>query len=169
MGNKFLCVMAGYDDVTEARLSAMQQRLYDAGFVGTHTKNIPQHATLGMADCANEAEMIDLVRRVAASNQPFDVTFNHAGIFSGKETQVLFIAPDVSHAFLSLKERFGDSDNWTAHTTMLIDKTAVIHAAVPHLMQEFAPFRGQVTTLHLYEFWPTRHILSVKLGDDSSC
>ena len=63
--DKFLCIMAGYDNATEARLSALQQRLYDAGFVGTHTKNIPQHATIGFGDCANEAEMIEKVRQVA--------------------------------------------------------------------------------------------------------
>ena len=167
MADKFLCVMVGYDEATEAHLSSLQQRLYDAGFVGTHTKNIPQHATLGMADCKDEAQMIELVRRVAESTQPFDVTFNHIGIFGGGK--VLFIAPDASHALLNLKECFGSSDNWTAHTTMLIDEPDAIRGALPVLQQEFSAFRGQFTHLHLYEFWPTRQILSVKLGGDKPC
>ena len=163
MAEKFLCVLAGYDDATEAHLAGLQQRLYDAGFVGTHTKNIPQHATVGFGDCEKEAEMVRFVKDVAAKSAPFDVTFNHIGIFGGGK--VLFIAPDASHALLDLKENFGSSDNWTAHTTMLIDEPDVIRAALPILQQHFAAFRGQFTHLHLYEFWPTRHICSVRLGD----
>lgn len=161
--DKFLCVLAGYDEATEAHLSALQQRLYDAGFVGTHTKNIPQHATVGFGDCKDEALMIEQLRKVAAAAQPFDVTFNHIGIFGGGK--VLFIAPDTSRALLDLKENFGSSDNWTAHTTMLIDEPDVIRSALPVLQEEFLAFRGQFAYLHLYEFWPTRHILSVKLGE----
>lgn len=46
MENKFLCVMAGYDDETEKHLAGIQQKLYDVGVTGEHTKNIPQHITL---------------------------------------------------------------------------------------------------------------------------
>ena len=46
MENKFLCVMAGYDDETEKHLAGIQQKLYDVGLTGEHTKNIPQHITL---------------------------------------------------------------------------------------------------------------------------
>ena len=42
MANNALYVLAGYDDVTEARLAALQNKLYEQGFTGTHTKNIPQ-------------------------------------------------------------------------------------------------------------------------------
>jgi hypothetical protein len=46
MKDKFLCVMAGYDDNTENKLSDIQNKLYEKGFVGNHTKNLPQHITL---------------------------------------------------------------------------------------------------------------------------
>lgn len=46
MENKFLCVMAGYDDDTENYLAGIQKNLYAAGLTGQHTKNIPQHITL---------------------------------------------------------------------------------------------------------------------------
>lgn len=167
MSDKFLCVLAGYDDDTSARLESLQQALYGAGFSGTQTRGIPMHATIGYADCADEDRLTSLLKQTAADIQPFDVTFNYIGIFGGGK--VLFAAPDVSHAFLSLKERFDSSDNWTAHTTMLIDAPEIIHAALPHLLREFSAFRGQVTKLHLYEFQPPRHILSVKLGDDAPC
>ena len=46
MENKFLCVMAGYDDDTENYLAGIQKKLYAVGLTGQHTKNIPQHITL---------------------------------------------------------------------------------------------------------------------------
>ena len=38
--------MAGYDDETEKHLAGIQQKLYDVGLTGEHTKNILQHITL---------------------------------------------------------------------------------------------------------------------------
>ena len=81
------------------------------------------------------------------------------GIFGG--SSVLFIAPDPNRGLLELKERFGDSYNWTPHTTMIIDKPENVIKALPLVMNEFTAFSGKVTSLHLYEFFPTRHILSV--------
>ncbi len=47
---------------------------------------------------------------------------------------------------------------------MLIDTPEHIGKVVPVLLDGFSAFDGQVTKLHLYEFWPTRHILTVELG-----
>lgn len=158
---KFLCVLAGYDEETDAHLQSLQQRLYAAGFSGTQTRGIPMHATLGYAACEDEAAMLEVMHS-AAQAAPFDVTFNHIGIFGGGK--VMFVAPDVSHALLFLKEHFGGSDNWTAHTTMLIDEPNVICDAATHLLREFSAFRGRIDRLHLYEFQPPRHIATVMLG-----
>lgn len=167
MAERFLCVLAGYDEATEAHLSALQQQLYAAGFSGTQTRGIPMHFTIGYADCAAESDLIAQLAQVASEIPPFDVTFNHIGIFGGG--RVLFVAPDVSHAMLNLKERFGSSDNWTSHTTMLIDEPDAVRAALPILLQYFSAFRGQVTQLHLYEFQPPRHIATVPLGGATLC
>ena len=67
---------------------------------------------------------------------------------------------------LLLKDEFRDDNsmfNWSSHTTLLIDKPEIIHKAIPEVLNNFSAFEGKVTTLHLYEFWPTRHIISVKL------
>jgi len=161
MDSKALYILAGYDDVTEMRLASIQNELYDHGFAGTHTKSIPQHITLGSFPTEKEAELIELLNRLSKEVPSFDVTFNHVGIFSGG--RVLFIAPDTGEQMLALKEQFGSSENWTPHTTMLIDAPDVILQAIPVVLGEFSAFRGKVETLHLYEFWPTRHILTVKL------
>ena len=163
MADKALYVLAGYDDDTEAYLSGIQEKLYANDFSGVHTKNIPMHITLGSFPCDKEDELRSLLLRTADEVSGFDVTFNHVGVFGG--AKVLFAAPDVSHDMLALKERFGDSTDWTAHTTFLIDSPEVIYKALPYVMEEFSAFGGKVTSLYLYEFFPARHILTVRLKD----
>ena len=161
MENKALYILAGYDDPTERRLAGIQDNLYSQGFIGTHTKNIPQHITLGSFPLDRESRLIDLLRETAETTAPFTVVFSHIGIFAGGK--VLFIAPDISRALLELKERLGPSRGWTPHTTMLIDEPEIILKALPEVAKSFSAFEGTVSSLHLYEFFPARHILSVKL------
>lgn len=163
MADKILCVLAGYDETTQARLSAIQNELYTRGFVGTHTKNLPMHITLGTFKPEDEKQLVEVMTRASRAQRSFDVTFNHVGVFGG--SKVLFVAPDTSAALLELKENFGCAFNWTPHTTMLIDEPARIYAALPIAADSFTAFRGQICSLHLYEFWPTRHILSLRLTD----
>lgn len=158
---KALYILAGYDDNTEKYLSGIQNKLYEAGFMGTQTKNIPMHTTLGSFPCEKEEELIEFLKKLSAETKAFEVTFNHIGMFGGGN--VLFIAPDANHRLLDLKEKFGSSYNWAAHTTMLIDDARVVQQALPVVLEQFKAFIGKVSKLHLYEFFPTRHIISVDL------
>ena len=166
MQDKFLCVLAGYDDETECRLSSFQNSLYDAGFTGTQTKDIPMHITVGRFPVEEEESAASLVRRAAAVTQPFEVSLSHVGMFAG--SQVLFVAPDGKRELLELREHFGASHGWVPHTTMLIDRPEEVYRALPVLMGAFVPSCGTVTCLHLYEFFPSRHILTVPLGRSRS-
>ena len=64
MSDKALYVMAGYDDNTENYLANIQNKLYERGFIGTHTKNIPQHITLGSFSIDKESELKNLLQEV---------------------------------------------------------------------------------------------------------
>jgi len=161
MAEKMLYVLAGYDEKTEEKLQTWQNMLYDAGFVGTQTKNIPQHITLGSFPVDMEEELCALVDKAGRETGPLPVTFNHVGIFGGGK--VLFIAPDVSKEMLDLKEKFGESRGWTAHSTMLIDAPDVTLRAAGHILKGFASFEGKITQLFLYEFFPARHIATIQL------
>lgn len=162
MAEKFLCIMAGYDADTSARLEALQQHLYAAGFTGTQTRDIPMHITLGTAAVEDEAAVAGSVRSAAAQTACFPVSFSHIGVFGG--SRVLFVAPDVNRELLALRDHFDYGNRWAAHTTMLIDQPEAILSAVPHLARQFTPFQGRVTHIHLYEFFPARHILTVALN-----
>lgn len=163
--DKILCVLAGYDAQTEAYLASLQQSLYDRGFSGTQTKDIFMHITLGTFSPADEKMLIERMERAAADFSPIDVTFNHIGVFGG--SKVLFVAPDPNVKLLSLKECFGSSDGWTPHTTMLIDEPETVFRAAPVVAEGFKAFRGRITSLNLYEFWPTRQILTIPLNAQS--
>lgn len=159
MENKALYVMAGYDDETENHLAGIQNKLYDAGFTGTHTKNIPQHITLCSYPVEQEEMLKEKLSTIAEKFAAFDICFTHVGIFGGGN--VLFIAPDKNKKLIELGELFGNTYGWPPHTTMLIDEPENIKRALPMVLNEFSQFSGKVTSLHLYEFWPTRPILTV--------
>ncbi|MCH5353804.1 MAG: 2'-5' RNA ligase family protein [Acutalibacter sp.] len=161
MADKAIYILAGYDSDTEQYLSSLQNALYEAGFSGQQTKNIPQHITLDSFSVEMEQKLIARLQTLAEEVCEIPVTFHHIGIFSG--SKVLFVAPDTNRELLELKELFGPLENWTPHTTMLIDEPEIILQAASILLERFSPFSGKVTALHLYEFWPTRHILSVDL------
>lgn len=121
---------------------------------------LPQYRGKGYAQGSiSEAEVVQMVQEIAAETAPFEVCFSHVGIFTGGK--VLFIAPDKDTDLIALKEKFGPSFDWTPHTTMLIDESENVQHALPLVMKEFSSFTGKVACLHLYEFWPTRHILTV--------
>ena len=162
MANKALYILAGFDDETEKYLAGIQQKLYEKGFVGTQTKDIPMHTTLGSFPVEKEEELKAELLKLSEECKAFDITFNHVGLFGGEKTNVLFIAPDINRDLLDLKEKFGDSFGWMAHATMLIDAPDVIGKAIPEVLNNFKAFHGKVSYLHLFEFFPTRHILTVK-------
>ena len=173
MSEKALYILAGYDDKTEEWLSGIQKKLYGLGFSGVQTKGIPMHFTLGSYDTTQEKELKERLHRISDTHKAFSVEFSHVGLFRQPVNDVLFIAPEVSREMLILKDEFMDSKDiyrWSPHTTMLIDTPDVIRNAAGIVLDELYSSSGlavpekMVTTLHLYEFWPTRHILSVQLG-----
>ncbi|MBP5492774.1 MAG: 2'-5' RNA ligase family protein [Clostridiales bacterium] len=162
MDNKALYILASYDDATEKHLAGIQNKLYENGFSGWQTRNLPMHITMASFPTDQEETLIEKVKKVASETSAFDITFNHAGIFQGSNT--LFIGPDANAELIALRKAFNEDIDWTAHTTMLIDEPETIYSALPIVMKELSSFRGKVTTLHLYEFFPARHILSVDLA-----
>jgi len=166
VADKALYILAGYDDRTERILAGMQNKLYEQGFSGVQTKDIPMHFTLGSYGTDQEEELKERLTGIAETVEAFSVSFNHIGLFRLPQNDVLFIAPEVSREMLGLKDRFMDNKdafNWSPHTTLLIDKADVVQKAIPVVLDGFAAIEGKVEALHLYEFWPTRHILSVRL------
>ena len=161
MEQKALYVLAGFDPETEQKLANLQELLYEQGFTGLQTKNIPMHITMGAFPVTQETELVQKLVSLAQSTAAFPVNFQHIGIFTG--AKVLFAAPDAGEPMLQLRKQFGDCDGWTPHTTLLMDDPTVIYKALPVVLQHFSAMQGKITCLHLYEFFPPRHIATVQL------
>ena len=166
MSEKSLYVLAGYDEETEAKLAGIQKHLYEMGFSGTQTKDIPMHFTLGQFESSREQELKARLIALSESMSAFEVDFNSLGLFEHPENEVLFVRPKISVEMQELQDHFTDNIDrfpWSPHTTLLIDKPEVIEEARKVVLEEFRTFSGKVAMLHLYEFWPTRHVLTVQL------
>lgn len=164
MKEKFLCVMARYDKDTELKLGEIQKVLFDNGFRGKQTPNLPHHITLGSFHISQEELLKEKLKALSQQFQSFDIKLNNIGLFG---LDVLFIAPAVNHQLLDLQQYFNndyaDGLGWTAHTTMLIDEREIIQKAIPYVAENFKAFVGRIETISLYEFWPTRFITEERL------
>lgn len=135
MEDKFLCVMAGYDEKTEEILDQLQKHLYQNGFHGRQTKNLPPHITLGIFPLEKEKEVRRILEEKVTKRDSFSVSFQHIGLFGGGE--VLFVSPNASVELLTLQELFGTSLDFTPHSTLLIDTKETILKALPLVEQNF--------------------------------
>lgn len=168
MSDKFLCLIATFDEGTSKQMKEINQILNNAGIIGKQTPNLPHHITLGYFDTNLENEIKQQLEEVCAKTKSFDLSFNHIGLFGLK---VLFLAPDVNYELLELHKNFDkdcikDNQGWTAHTTILIDEAENIQKALPIVAQNFQRLNGKVESVSLYEFFPTRFIAKYTLLGD---
>ena len=157
---KRLYIMAGFDQETERRLGRWET-LLERGHPGPQTKGIPHHITLGAYPPEMEEQVRAMVAQAARETAPFPVCFDHLGLLGGG--RVLFAAPSVDHALLSLKERFGPCAGWAAHATLLIDEPETVLSAVGPAIGMFEAFEGRVERIFLHEFFPNCPILHLPL------
>lgn len=160
MPEKFLCLMATFDDESSKRINDIEQAIKETGIAGKQTPNLPPHITLASFDISSEAEVKQKIQKVTNEIESFNLSFNHIGLFGLK---VMFLAPDVNYELLELHKQFNDisikSDRgWTAHVTVLIDDSKNIQKALPLVAQNFKQIKARVESLKLYEFFPTRFI-----------
>ena len=165
MSEKFLCIIATFDEETSKGMKEIYHTINEVGIIGKQTPNLPHHITLAYFDTSREDEIKELLQEVCARTKSFDLSFNHIGLFGLK---VLFLAPDVNYELLELHKELDrdgvkSSQGWTAHTTILIDEPEIIQKALPLVTQNFKQLNGRVESVSLYEFFPTRFITKINL------
>lgn len=160
MSDNFLCLLARFDRDTQERLAGYYGILRQNGFTGRQTKNIPYHFTLGNKDVGCERQLLDDLGTVCADTACFDIHLSHIGVFG---LDVLFIAPDMNHELLALRQKFFPDGghgayDWTAHATLLMDEPENILKAFPIAAANFKPFIARIVSIGLYAFYPIRFI-----------
>ena len=165
MAESFLTLMAEYCDEDQEKISVWYDALQNAGFEGTQTKGLKHHISLCMFPLEMEKEAIEITKQAAVNFSKFQVSLRHVGVMPGGK--VLFAAPDMCDELTALQKACDQGKHiglpFLPHTTMLIDDTDTIGKALPVLMEKFAPMTATIDRLHLCAFWPTRHIIEVKL------
>jgi 2'-5' RNA ligase len=165
MEEKFLCLIATFDKETSKRMKEIEHIINEAGIIGKQTLDIPHHITLAYFDVAREEEIKQLLQDVCTKTKSFDLAFNHIGLFG---LEVMFLAPDVNYQLLELHKNFDvdcikNSNGWTAHATILIDKAENIQKVLPLVAENFQELNARVESVSLYEFFPTRFIAKCDL------
>jgi len=165
MAEKFLTLMADFDNDTQQRMSGWYNALKEAGFTGTQTPGLPFHISMAMFPLDKEMEAIELMRKAAAGFSWLPVHISHIGMFAGGK--VLFGAPEMNAKLISLHDACEMDTNqknpWTPHVTVLIDEPETVYAALSVFVKSFYPFVGKITRLHLCAFWPKREIATAEL------
>ena len=167
MDEKYIALIATFDEETTSQMEALQQLLFDNGLIGTQTPGVPPHITIALFDPALENELIKKTKQIAAKTKRFKLCFNHIGLFGLK---VLFLGPDVNHELLTLHEALAVNNvqsvrGWTPHATLLIDEPANIHKALDLINQNFQQIKGRIEGLQLYEIDPVRLVAEYTLQD----
>lgn len=168
MAESFLTLMAEYCDEDQEKIAVWYDAVQAAGFEGNQTKGIKHHISLCMFPLEMEEEAIEITKNAAAAFSKFHVALRHVGVMPGGK--VLFAAPDMCNELTELQKACDQGKHiglpFLPHTTLLMDDTVTLAKALPVLMQHFQPILATVDRLHLCAFWPTRHIIEVKLKDE---
>ncbi|MCL2811549.1 MAG: 2'-5' RNA ligase [Clostridia bacterium] len=165
MQDKALYVLAQFGEETQNILAGYYDVLYLNGFIGSQTKNIPYHFTLGSRSIDCEEQTINDLEKICSDTPCFEINLAHIGLF---DLSVLFICPNMNFELLKLQQCFfPDSGNgyhlWVAHATLLIDEPEAIHEALLIVAQNFKPFKARIESVALYEFFSARFIYECKL------
>lgn len=168
MAEEILVLMADLDEESQRIMGGWYGKLHEKGFTGVQTPNLPFHITLASFALDKEQEVVKEMEELAKRFSEIPVHLSHIGLFAGGK--VLFAGPDMNPAELlnlrqAIKTEKQERFSWTPHSTILIDDADKIQKALPFLIEDFHPFMGKITRLHLCAFWPTREVAAVYLNN----
>jgi len=166
MQDKALYFIANFDEETQGVLAGYYDILYQNGFVGKQTKDIPYHFTLGSRSVNHEEQMINELDIICSETSCIDISLGYIGLFGQR---VIFVAPCMNFELQRLQNRFFNDGGigchkWAAHATLLWDEPQVILKAIPIITEKFKPFKARIESVALYEFFPKRFIKECDLN-----
>ena len=162
--DKFLTVFAVFDDTTQRKLKALQERVLSLGCAGTQTMDIPFHISLGSFKVERERELKEKIKKICSQKYEFEINLSKVNHF---ENKVLFIEPENNLKLVELQSlfdgNFADGFPWHAHTTIFCGEEEQVVEAKECLSRIFEPLTAKITGVQMGEFFPTRMIIAEKL------
>lgn len=161
---KFLTIYAVLDNATQDKLNTLQQYLLKNKLIGTQTKDIPYHITLGSFPITMQNELVEKINKHCLNLSTFSINLFDINHFKNK---VLFIEPQLNEDLVNLhnsfKGNFADNYNWQPHITIYCGTRLKTIKAKKVIKKDFIPFKAQITSIQLSEFFPTKIIYTTQL------
>lgn len=162
--DKFLTIFAVFDDDTQQKLKALQDKVLSLGYDGTQTMGIPFHITLGSFKVEDELELIARIKDVCSKHCAFEINLNKVNHFNNR---VLFIEPEENIKLRCLHDLFdgnyADGLPWHAHATIFCGSEQQVIEAKQCLNDIFSPITAKIVGIQMGEFFPTRMIIEERL------
>ncbi|MBQ3494235.1 MAG: 2'-5' RNA ligase [Clostridia bacterium] len=164
---KFLTVFAVLDNKTQQYLKSLQNQILKLGHKGTQTMDIPFHISLGSFPVSDQNFLVDKVKKITTQIPKFEIKLNSVNHFSNK---VLFIEPETNPDLLKLHNNFdnnyADGFPWHAHITIFCGPEENVCIAKEKLLETFKPCVGEITSVQIGEFFPTKLIKNCDLKNN---
>jgi len=172
---KTLCVMGTFEAETQTRFEAIKAKIRGSG---CEVDGQPPHVTFGIYSGVSRAEMVRYIEDIAEGFHKTKLFFGHVGVFP--ETQVLFVAPSVTQELLDMHatihahfDNFCFDKNclyslqggkWIPHITLATPKNCQPQDVLAIILDEFAPFEGEITHIKITEQEPLVEVASFVLS-----
>ena len=161
---KFITVMAIFDENTQKLLQSIQDELNEQYGFGTQTKGIPFHITLGSYAVEETQAITSRIINVASKTKGFDVRFiglNHFG------NVVRYIEPEISEELIALHRHFDSDyangfDGWMPHATVYRHSEAKEIELSKQIVDKVGKLvNTKIVGIELGEFFPPKKIIRV--------
>ena len=165
--DKKIYLLAELDNDTQQTIKKYEKIIYDNGFTGNQTKDIPYHITLGSYSIEYENYLKDLLDKINLKFSEISISYSGFGLF---KMDVLFLNPCMNKKLIELydfvkeKSLYKDTDP-APHTTLFIDNPENMMKILPKIAGNFEKINGKIKYASLYEFFPIRFIKRTELKE----
>jgi 2'-5' RNA ligase len=163
--DKNLYIIAELDDDTQKIIENYEKIIFENGFIGNQTKDIPYHITLGRYSLEYENYLKDLLDNVGKKFKEINISYSGFGLF---KLDVLYLNPCMSiklmelYNFIKEKSYYQDND-FAAHTTIYMDEPENIIKLLPKMVENSNKINGKIKYISLYEFFPKKLLKKIEL------
>ena len=164
--DKKLYIMAELDDDTQIIIKNYEKIIYENGFTGKQTKDIPYHITLGCYSLDVENHLKDVLDNIKESFTEIHITYSGFGLYG---LDVLFLNPCMNIKIIELYNFVKENsiyahDDLSAHTTLFMDEPEHILQILPKFAEKYSTINGIIKYISLYEFFPQKLIKKIELN-----
>ncbi len=163
LDKKFLTVYGVFDANTQQILQGYQNTIKTHKLQSSHTE-IPYHISFGSFAVCDVDALIGAVNNFCNKEYTFTVNLTSVEQFG---TKVVYLKPQINNNISKLHSLFNSNYangyDYVPHVTMFMSNGFDVVKVTNLLTEIFLPFSGEITELHIGEFFPPKLVYSKKL------